>query len=69
MDSIPRQFATNLEGKKADEQKLSFDIATVIEEGKIDELIAILSPTPYVDFPMQTFPDKSKKNGVQKRYC
>ena len=75
LDSMLHQFATNLEKKKADEEERYFDIATLIEYVKIDDLndvqkkhlINNLSPTNNFKFPQQPFPDKSKKDGEGKR--
>lgn len=76
MESKLHPFASNLGETKADKEKCYFDIASVIEDGKIHNLSDIQrkhlihnrSPTTNFEFPVQTFPDKPKKDGLGKLY-
>ena len=77
LNSILHQFATNLEQKKEKRYYHIETVATVIEDGKIDDLhdieeeciIENCSPEPNCEFSMQVFPDKCKNDGLRNFYC
>lgn len=77
LNSILHQFATNLEQKKEKRYYHIETVATVIEDGKIDDLhdieekciIENCSSARNCEFSMQVFPDKCKNDGLRNFYC
>ena len=77
LDTKLHQVATNLGKKKVYEKKMLLWYCKRDRRWKNrwlewcteEHLIENRSPTYKLEFPLKNFPDKSKKDGVVKRYC